>query len=191
MIELCWCNAFIHFISFVTTGCQSGKLLLRSQVAPKPEKIDISANQARNQTGEKLSSVVLFVTNYFNIQGILKYTWELTPERNPSNVQYAKSHLPRQQLLKIITKHTLEKNHLHVLCALKHSLGQDIWSRIQERETRQLFHLQKVIFHANNSWKSSQNTQKKNPFHKNWYTDFWGSILADFLYTYYTFVHDL
>ena len=132
MIELCWCNAFIHFISFVTTGCQSGKLLLRSQVAPKPEKIDISANQARNQTGEKLSSVVLFVTNYFNIQGILKYTWELTPERNPSNVQYAKSHLPRQQLLKIITKHTLEKNHLHVLCALKHSLGQDIWSRIQE-----------------------------------------------------------
>ena len=67
--------------------------------APKPEKIDISANQARNQTGEKLSSVVLFVTNYFNIQGILKYTWELTPERNPTNVQYEKSHLPRQQLL--------------------------------------------------------------------------------------------
>ena len=45
-----------------------------SSKAPKPEKIDISANQARNQTGEKLSSVVLFVTNYFNIQGILKYT---------------------------------------------------------------------------------------------------------------------
>ena len=121
-------------LSFVTPGCQSGKLLLLS---PAAWKLQIKWKKALVQIKQEIkpgkrSLVVHHVTNHFKIQETIKYIKEFTLERNPTIVTCAKSHFPHQQFLKIISKHTQEKNPLHVQCALKHSLGQTIWRSIHK-----------------------------------------------------------
>ena len=115
-------------LSFVTPGCQSGKLLLWS---PAAWKLQIKWKKALVQIKQEIkpgkrSLVVHHVTNHFKIQETIKYIKDFTLERNPTIVPCAKSHFPHQQFLKIFSKHT------HVQCALKHFLGQTIWRSIHK-----------------------------------------------------------